>query len=279
MPARRGTRQQQCRDVGARYQQQQRNRSEQDPERLSHSAHRDFLEWLDSGAQAGVGLGILPAQVGLHGGQVGARLFQRHARLQTADCAEPRRLPALRVGRIGAGRPEVHVAIGEEERSRHDADDGAGRPADAEGFADCVAVPAETAAPQAVADEHRIRSAEALFLRSEVAPENRSNSPHLQKTRSHQRPLQFLGKLARKLRFVLCVIAGNRPGRCCSDGSSPQGAGAQQTAPGTWDWIAPASPADRHWEMAKDSAAPRRSPKRPRCWRQCRAPVSEPLWR
>ncbi len=67
-----------------------------------------------------------------------------------------------------------------------------------------------SAGAKAVADQDRVRSAEMLFLRGEIAAQRRRNSPTCRNRGVTQRLLQFLRQLAGKLRSVLRVIAGDR---------------------------------------------------------------------
>jgi len=87
--------------------------------------------------------------------------------------------------------------------------DGVRRPANAQRLAHRVWIAPKAPAPQAVADQHRIRSTEPLLERTEIAPQGRSDAQHLQKTRRNQRHLELLGKFAGEFRNVLKVVAGN----------------------------------------------------------------------
>ena len=174
----------------------------------------------------------------------------------------------------GLGRPQVHVAIGKMERGRHDADDGVRGRADAQRLADCVWLAPETAAPQAVADQHAFGPPKCSSCGREIAPQCWSDAQHLQKTRRHQRHLELLGKFAGEFRNVLEVVAGDRLARCGSGGSTPPGGSARRRVPGSWGAVGSASQADRRSGTAAAAAAPRRWPRTRRCWRRCRAPGS-----
>src|SRR3984957_20802489 len=91
---------QECGDVGAGDEKQQRNRAIEEPEVTAHSANDDFFEGRGLDGKFVVGLGELLAELVLYGEEVGGGLLNRGVGLEAADHCEPGSVTALGERRI-----------------------------------------------------------------------------------------------------------------------------------------------------------------------------------
>src|SRR6185436_15216029 len=91
-----GTSEQQARDVRTRNQQEQQDAAEDEPQGTTHAGYGRFLERHDADEQLRVAVGIKLSQPSLDSIQVGARLYDRDATLESANAGVPRRAPRLR---------------------------------------------------------------------------------------------------------------------------------------------------------------------------------------
>src|SRR5262249_18045290 len=141
--------------------------------------------------------------------KIGTRLLQRYLWFETPDRNEPGVLAALGIRRIHKHRrPEIHIPILKKKRRRHHANDGTGQLTEAKRFADRCRVGIESPAPEPIADQHRVRAAEAAFFRSEIAAKSRRNTQNLQKTRRDKCLLHAFRKRSGKFGTVLSVVPG-----------------------------------------------------------------------
>ena len=164
-----GLGQEQVGDVRARDQQHEPDRSHQRPEEQRDlRAENAFDERIGVRPEILVGLRILRGQRRADGLELGARLFDGHAVVETPDGEVAPRLPRLPGDGRGhrAGRqPDIRVE-GKVHALRHHPDDGAVLIDDADGLADDVRIAAIALPPQRVADQDDDRRARCLFGRA-----------------------------------------------------------------------------------------------------------------
>ncbi len=125
-------------------------------------------------------------------GHLRLRILERAALRQPADHRQVAHAAVCRGVRVeGQRRPELR-AEWKVEALRSDTDDFVLRPVDLHRAAHQRRIPAESALPQSVAENHPAVSADGFFLRSEVPPDDRLNPDGRQEIRGHKEPRNAL---------------------------------------------------------------------------------------
>jgi hypothetical protein len=197
----RATRQQEARHVHAGDHEHQQDGTGHHEEHRLHAAHERRLQRLDRDPRGGV-IGPGPA-FGEHRAsrrvRLARRAVERHARRDPRDghqvmaplaAVHRQRLVVLqRRPDLGAGRGHVLEA------RRHHADDGVGRVVEADLASDHRGIRAEPAAPEAVADDHQPRAAQAIVVPSEAAAEHGRDAEHVEVSRRDPLAFETLGRI------------------------------------------------------------------------------------
>ena len=190
--ARVGAREQQVGDVGARDQEQERDRAGQGLERGTRGADHDFVERLELERMV-LGVGHVAgrhagAPVGDQRVELGARRDQRRLRSQAAEQIE--KVAAAAGAVLGPERerqPHRNVALLEVEARRHHAQQRARGAVDDHRPADDRGRGAERLDPQAVRDDGDRRTTLDVLRFGEDASERRRHAEHREEARAHPR--------------------------------------------------------------------------------------------
>jgi hypothetical protein len=207
--ARAGAHQQQVGDVGARDEQHEADRAEQDDEVGLGAAREGVGERLGEGRAPAVRVGVECARALGHGAHLGVGLPDRDAGAHQAHDLQEVVAAVLRVLRVeGHRRPDLAGVQGELELVGHDADDRARAVVDADGAADDVGVGAEALAPEAVLDEDDGVGAGPALLLAEGAAALGARGEHAEERGRDARAGDALGLLALVEAEVLLAVGG-----------------------------------------------------------------------
>src|SRR6266404_2176841 len=88
-------RQQKRGDIRTSDQQEERDRTKENPQRTARAIDCAVFEWQKLDCQVSICFGKLPPKLGLHFGDIRSPLGDIHTGFEAADYGEPRVLPAL----------------------------------------------------------------------------------------------------------------------------------------------------------------------------------------
>ena len=205
-------------DIGDRDRQEERHRPEDERERVAILANAQLLQVPDRHRPSLVRRRILFAERLLDAFQIAGGLLDRDACLQSPDAAhEARGANGQETWRCLRRQPDVDSRA--REPSRHHADDRIGGSAKNEAPADRRPIASETACPEALADDRRVRSTGALLVCGKGAAGARRHAEDVEVARRDAAPVQAFWLGACCVRDALGI--GGRQGGERRGGATP----------------------------------------------------------
>ncbi len=151
---------------------------------------------------------MLQGQARPQSAHLGLRLRQRYPGAQASDDGEESEVARLRIRAVGEGDPQVDIS-GEVEARRHHADDVVDLAVEHQRTADGIGRAAETALPEAMAEDHRRLPARGILGGGERPAQRRADAQHLEQIGGDQPNPQPLRRAARQA--GLPAVAGRHP--------------------------------------------------------------------
>ena len=184
---------QQVRDVGARDQEHDAGRAEQNPQRLTRTLRQHLLQ--RHGEEAVAIVRVVARHLAAELLEAGARLLAADALPQPADDDQKVAAARARIDGPGERNPRVHTPHLGVDRGR-DADDGVRVAVDGQRRSDQRGAAAESALPQLLADDDHLRPARTVLVIREIPAGNRRSRERSEEAGARPGATQSLWRVA-----------------------------------------------------------------------------------